>query len=62
MVFAVAMDTHSVDLDGYDLSTLVVLQTGDGRETMPVSWDAPKGGHHRKGKLVFSDNAAANRA
>lgn len=57
MVFDVAMDTHVVDLDGYDLSRLVVLRTTDGRETPPLRWDAPKGGHHRKGALIFSDVA-----
>jgi hypothetical protein len=51
------MDTHSVDLDGYDLSQLVVLKTGDGREGVPLKWDSPAGGHHRKGTLTFSDRS-----
>ncbi|MEO6456694.1 MAG: hypothetical protein ABIO92_00245 [Chloroflexia bacterium] len=57
MAFGVVMDTHSVDMDAYDLSTMVVLHTNDGRETAPVRWDAPKGLHHREGNLVFSDKA-----
>lgn len=56
-VFNVAMDTHSVDLDPYDLGKMVVLHTNDRRESVPVSWDAPPGGHHRKGKLVFNELA-----
>ena len=54
-VFSVVMDTHSGSLDGYDLAELAVLRTGSGQEFSPVSWDAPKGGHHRKGTLTFPD-------
>lgn len=57
-LFAVVMDTHSVDLDGIDLRTLAVLRTDDGREARPISWDAPKGGHHREGSLSFPPTAA----
>lgn len=56
-VFEIAMDTHSVDLDGYDLSRMAILHTDTGRQTVNLSWDAPAGGHHRKGKLVFSELA-----
>ena len=52
-VFKVAMDTHSVDLDGYDLGQLAVLRADDGRELQPSAWEAPKGGHHRAGTLTF---------
>lgn len=52
-VFTVTLDTHSVDLDGYDLAQLTVLRVEDGREVQPRGWDAPKGGHHRKGTLSF---------
>ena len=52
-VFTVAMDTHSVDLDGLDLTQLAVLRLGSGQEARPVSWDAPNGGHHRQGTLTF---------
>ncbi|MEO8287075.1 MAG: hypothetical protein ABI670_11645 [Chloroflexota bacterium] len=56
-VFDVAMDTHSVNLDPYDLSQMVVLHTNDGRESAVLKWDAAEGGHHRNGNLVFSDLA-----
>jgi hypothetical protein len=52
-VFDVVLDTHAVDLDGYDLTRLATLRTDDGREAAPASWEAPAGGHHRSGKLVF---------
>lgn len=52
-VFRVVMDTHAVDLDGYDLQRLAVLRVADGREVRPSGWDAPRGGHHREGALSF---------
>lgn len=61
MAFGVVLDTHTVDLDAYDLSNMVVLNTDDGRETAPIKWEAPKGGHHREGNLVFSDKALDGR-
>ena len=52
-VFRVALDTHAVDLDGYDLQQLAALRVAGGREVRPSGWDAPKGGHHREGTLTF---------
>ncbi len=52
--FDVAMNTHSVDLDAYDLSKLAVLRNDQGLEVKPLEWNAPKGGHHRSGKLAFA--------
>lgn len=49
----VVMDTHSVDLDGFDLKTLARVRLDGGTWTAPSSWDAPKGGHHREGTLTF---------
>jgi hypothetical protein len=54
-VFEVAMDTHSVNLDDYDLQNLAVLHNDQGKEVRPSSWDAPKGGHHREGTLRFPE-------
>jgi hypothetical protein len=56
-VFAVTMNTHAVDLDGYDLLKLAVLTTNNGQSVQPISWDAPSGGHHRQGTLTFPTNA-----
>jgi hypothetical protein len=52
------MDTHSVPLDGYDLRQLAVLRTDQGIELTPNGWDAPVGGHHRKGTLTFPATAS----
>lgn len=57
-VFTVAMNTHAVDLDGYDLRQLAVLRTDKGQDVRPIGWDAPKGGHHRQGALTFPAKAA----
>lgn len=53
LTFAVAMNTHSVDLDGYDLGELAVLRDDEGNEYHPSSWHSAPGGHHRKGTLTF---------
>ena len=53
LVFSVAMNTHSVDLDPYDLAALAVLRDDTGNEYYPVSWSAAAGGHHRRGTLAF---------
>ncbi|MBI4498056.1 MAG: hypothetical protein HY689_09180 [Chloroflexi bacterium] len=55
--FTVVMDTHAVDLDGYDLRQLAVLRTDQGAQAQPTDWDAPKGGHHRSGTLTFPATA-----
>ena len=57
-VFNVAMNTHAVDLDGYDLKQLAVLRIDGGREVQPTTWEAPKGGHHRSGTLTFPATGA----
>ncbi len=53
LTFAVGMNTHSVDLDRYDLGKLAILRTDQGQEVKPGRWDAPEGGHHRSGVLTF---------
>lgn len=53
LIFTVALDTHSVDLDGIDLAKSAILRTDSGVEAKPIGWDAPKGGHHRSGTLTF---------
>lgn len=53
LIFSVAMDTHAVNLDNYDLSQLAILRNDRGQEVKPEQWDAPLGGHHRSGTLAF---------
>lgn len=49
-VFTIVLDTHAVNLDGYDLGQLAMLRTDQGVEIAPISWEAPAGGHHRQGR------------
>lgn len=53
LVLNVAMNTHSVDLDGFDLMELAVMRDDEGNLYNPVLWDAGTGGHHRSGTLSF---------
>ena len=50
--FDVVMDTHSIDLS-MDLATLSTLTTDTGISVDATLWDAPLGGHHVEGKLIF---------
>ncbi len=50
----VVMDTHSVDLDGFDLARAGRLRLDGGAWVAPSAWDAPAGGHHRDGTLAFA--------
>jgi hypothetical protein len=52
-VFTVVLDTHAVNLDAYDLVQLSALRTDQTDQVLPISWDAPAGGHHRQGTLTF---------
>jgi hypothetical protein len=56
--FTITMNTHSVDLEGYDLRQHAVLRTDQGLEVQAMSWNAPSGGHHRSGTLAFPATSA----
>lgn len=53
--FLVTMDTHSVDLDAYELSIIAYLKTANGKVIKPDKWEEAdgSGGHHRRGILSF---------
>jgi hypothetical protein len=54
LVFAVALNTHSVELVD-DLTQTAILRDDAGKEYAPIAWDgAGPGGHHREGKLKFA--------
>lgn len=59
-VFTIVMDTHAVDLDGYDLARIAALRVDGGPELAPIGWDAPAGGHHREGTLTFPTEQGGN--
>jgi hypothetical protein len=52
MKFEIALETHSVDLS-MDLAALATLTTDTGLEVQASEWDAPRGGHHVSGTLLF---------
>lgn len=54
LVFDIAMNTHSVNLDQYDLKELTFLRDEKGAEYRPLSWNSAPGGHHRTGRLTFA--------
>jgi len=58
--FSVALNTHSVDLS-MDLATLATLTTDAGITVAATEWDAPGGGHHVSGKLIFPAAAAGGK-
>ena len=50
----IALNTHSVDVDAFDLSKVARVRLDAGPWIGPTAWDAPTGGqHHRAGKLQF---------
>lgn len=55
--FEVAMETHSVELGGYDLETLATLADGAGKRQSPARWEPRGSGHHVFGTLTFPERA-----
>ena len=51
--FDIALDTHSVDLDRYDLKALSVLRDDQGKTYAPIRVENEGSGHHRQIVLVF---------
>lgn len=52
LIFEVAMNTHSVDLN-FNLAKHAMLVTDTGKVVQATTWDGPMGGHHVSGKLTF---------
>ncbi|MFB0534985.1 MAG: hypothetical protein ACETWR_08385 [Anaerolineae bacterium] len=52
--FAVALNTHSVNLD-FDMTEVSALRCDQDQEYTPTVWEGPgPGGHHRSGVLKFA--------
>jgi FlaG/FlaF family flagellin (archaellin) len=51
--FSVVLDTHSVNLDAYDLKALSVLRDDTGRTMEPTGAENKGSGHHREIILTF---------
>lgn len=52
LAFDIVLTTHSIDLS-MDLATASTLSTNTGITVPATLWDAPRGGHHVEGKLIF---------
>lgn len=50
--FNIVLTTHSIDLS-MDLAAAAILTTDTGVSVNSTLWDAPRGGHHVEGKLIF---------
>ncbi|HRJ59498.1 MAG TPA: hypothetical protein PLV64_24675 [Anaerolineales bacterium] len=50
--FNIVLTTHSIDLS-MDLAATATLSTDTGATVKSTLWDAPRGGHHVEGKLIF---------
>jgi hypothetical protein len=54
----IALNTHSVNLDGVAFEHIVALRGPDGRDVAPVAVEQAKGGgHHREAVVVFAAGA-----
>jgi len=51
--FQVVLDTHSVNLDEYDLKSLSLLRDGTGKTYQPKQVENKGSGHHRQITIVF---------
>lgn len=51
--FAVVLDTHSVNLDTYDLKVVSVLRDDMGKGYLPKDAENKTGGHRREVILIF---------
>ena len=51
--FQVVLDTHSVNLDAYDLKTITVLRDDAGKSYVPVAAENKGSGHHREAIVSF---------
>lgn len=63
VVFAITLDTHSGDLNGYDFLKNAILRNDRGQQLAPVRWVATAdGSHHRSGALLFPKADQSGRA
>ena len=51
--FQVMLDTHSVNLNAYDLKSITVLRDDTGKNYVPTAAENKGSGHHREVILVF---------
>ena len=51
--FQVVLDTHSVNLDAYDLKSIAVLRDDTGKSYVPTAAENKGSGHHREATITF---------
>ena len=56
--FEVVLDTHSVNLDGYDLRALSILRDETGKEYQSTQVENKGSGHHREIILIFPKSSS----
>lgn len=59
--FQVAMDTHSVNLDSYDLKAISVLRDDAGNTYAPTAVENKGSGHHREATVSFAKIATGTK-
>jgi hypothetical protein len=59
--FQVVLDTHSVNLDGYDLKTSSLLRDDSGNSYLPTAVENKGSGQHRETTLSFAKIAKGSK-
>ena len=59
--FQVVLDTHSVNLDSYDLKTVSVLRDDAGNTYSPTAVENKGSGHHRETTVSFAKVASGTK-
>jgi hypothetical protein len=59
--FQVVLDTHSVNLDGYDLKTITLLRDDAGNSYLPTAVENKGSGHHRETTVSFAKVASGTK-
>ena len=59
--FEVALDTHSVNLESYDLKTISVLRDDAGNTYSPTAVENKGSGHHRETTVSFAKVAGGTK-
>ena len=56
--FQIVLDTHSVNLDAYDLKTVASLREDNGKISSPTAVENKGSGHHRESTVSFAKVSA----
>ena len=59
--FQIAFDTHSVNLDGYDLKAISFLRDDAGKTYLPTAVEDRGSGHHRQSTVIFGKIASGTK-